>query len=349
MSRIADFLDRLMRRKVPASVFVTMNPQMQAVRIAVRENGRQSFEDYIREQVAACSRSSVVPDHTLLHLTFPDSKAIPSRRSTTNEYFYGKLAPAFIRQDIHPEPAVSLRDAAFALSKGLSPLSPAGRREQLMRDSEYRRFTMHCARTAPDDAPLYRAVTSSQGTYLFSDTPKGRRAMYCYMQYMTDRFFGMRTDADTLKIYELKHLPPRIAAMADKCIDKFVKSDLKSEYPGLERSRYSFTEEVDSDIGTFGRHMFGSIFHIAVLRGLREVRCREPDTGIVRQSRSRNAVVYRGKRVRRICSRRRVASFQTSGVLLRGGVETPGLRPGAYGKPAIDARLRVRCLAAAGP
>lgn len=139
MSRIADFLDRLMRRKVPASVFVTMNPQMQAVRIAVRENGRQSFEDYIREQVAACSRSSVVPDHTLLHLTFPDSKAIPSRRSTTNEYFYGKLAPAFIRQDIHPEPAVSLRDAAFALSKGLSPLSPAGRREQLMRDSEYRR------------------------------------------------------------------------------------------------------------------------------------------------------------------------------------------------------------------
>ena len=304
MSRIADFLDRLMRRKVPASVFVTMNPQMQAVRIAVRENGRQSFEDYIREQVAACSRSSVVPDHTLLHLTFPDSKAIPSRRSTTNEYFYGKLAPAFIRQDIHPEPAVSLRDAAFALSKGLSPLSPAGRREQLMRDPEYRRFTMHCARTAPDDAPLYRAVTSSLGTYLFSDTPKGRRAMYCYMQYMTDRFFGMRTDADTLKIYELKHLPPRIAAMADKCIDKFVKSDLKSEYP---------------------------------------------DTGIVRQSRSRNAVVYRGKRVRRICSRRRVASFQTSGVLLRGGVETPGLRPGAYGKPAIDARLRVRCLAAAGP
>ena len=102
---------------------------------------------------------------------------------------------------------------------------------------------MHCARTAPDDAPLYRAVTSSQGTYLFSDTPKGRRAMYCYMQYMTDRFFGMRTDADTLKIYELKHLPPRIAAMADKCIDKFVKSDLKSEYPGLEKSRYSFTEE----------------------------------------------------------------------------------------------------------
>ncbi|MFR2062695.1 MAG: hypothetical protein ACLS37_12930 [Alistipes sp.] len=41
----------------------------------------------------------------------------------------------------------------------------------------------------------------------------------------------------------MKHLPPRNAAMADKCIDKFVKSDLKSEYPGLERSRYSFTEE----------------------------------------------------------------------------------------------------------
>lgn len=243
MSRISDFFSRLLSRKVPASVFVTMNPQMQAVRIAVRENGRQSFEYYVREQVAACSRSSVVPDHTLLHLTFPDSKAIPSRRGTTNEYFYGKLAPAFIRQNIHPEPAVSLRDAAFALSKGLSPLLSAGRREQLMRDPEYRRFSTHCARASPDDAPLYRAVSSSLGTYLFSDTPKGRRAMYCYMQYMTDRFFEMRADADTLKIYELKHLPARIAAMADNGIDKFVKSDLKSDYPGLERSRYSFTEE----------------------------------------------------------------------------------------------------------
>mgnify|MGYP006874104376 FL=1 len=30
------------------SVFVTMNPQMQAVRIAVRDNGSQSFEDYLR-------------------------------------------------------------------------------------------------------------------------------------------------------------------------------------------------------------------------------------------------------------------------------------------------------------
>ena len=213
MSRISDFFSRLLDCKVPASVFVTMNPQMQAVRIAVRENGCQSFEDYVREQVAACSRSSVVPDHTLLHLTFSDSRMIPSRRGTTNEYFYGKLAPAFIRQDIHPDPAVALRDAAYALSTGLSPHTPAGRREQLMRDPEYRRFTTHCARTAPDDAPLYRAVTSSQGTYLFSDTPKGRRAMYCYMQYMTDRLFGMRTDADTLKIYELKHLPPRIAAL----------------------------------------------------------------------------------------------------------------------------------------
>ena len=57
MSRIYDFFSRLLDRKVPASVFVTMNPQMQAVRIAVRENGRQSFEDYEREQAATCSRT----------------------------------------------------------------------------------------------------------------------------------------------------------------------------------------------------------------------------------------------------------------------------------------------------
>ena len=119
MSRIADFLDRLMRRKVPASVFVTMNPQMQAVRIAVRENGRQSFEDYIREQVAACSRSSVVPDHTLLHLTFPDSKAIPSRRSTTNEAGSGFYPAGYTPRAGRFAPGCGFR----TLERSFAPLS----------------------------------------------------------------------------------------------------------------------------------------------------------------------------------------------------------------------------------
>ena len=124
MSRISDFFSRLLGRKVPASVFVTMNPQMQAVRIAVRENGRQSFEDYVREQVAACSRSSVVPDHTLLHLTFPDSKAIPSRRSTTNEYFYGKLAPAFYPAGYTPRAGRFAPGCGFrTLERSFAPLS----------------------------------------------------------------------------------------------------------------------------------------------------------------------------------------------------------------------------------
>lgn len=95
MSRISDFFSRMLSRKVPASVFVTMNPQMQAVHIAVRENGRQSFEDYVREQVAARSRSSVVPDHTLLHLTFSDSKAIPSRPGYDERIFLRKVGTGF--------------------------------------------------------------------------------------------------------------------------------------------------------------------------------------------------------------------------------------------------------------
>lgn len=194
--------------------------------------------------MAASSRSSVIPDHTLLHLTFPDRTAVPSRRGTTNEYFYGRLAPAFIRQGMpSPERAVSLRDAAFAISKGLSPLSSEGRRERLMRDAEYRKFSAHCARASPDDTPLYKVVASPQGTYLFSDTPKGRRAMHCYLQYVADRFFEIQPAGAALKVYELRHLPDRIAKMADNCIDKFVKSDLKSNDPGLEKSRYSFTEE----------------------------------------------------------------------------------------------------------
>lgn len=112
-----------------------------------------------------------------------------------------------------------------------------------MRDAEYRKFSAHCARASPDDTPLYKVVASPQGTYLFSDTPKGRRAMHCYLQYVADRFFEIQPAGAALKVYELRHLPDRIAKMADNCIDKFVKSDLKSNDPGLEKSRYSFTEE----------------------------------------------------------------------------------------------------------
>ena len=59
MSRIADFVHRLMRRTVPARDFVTMHPQMQAVRVAVGANGAQAYEDYIRDRVAAGGKAIV--------------------------------------------------------------------------------------------------------------------------------------------------------------------------------------------------------------------------------------------------------------------------------------------------
>ena len=148
------FLDRLMRRKVPASVFVTMNPQMQAVRIAVEKKGTSVFRRLYTRTGCRLLRSSVVPDHTLLHLTFRQQSDSVSP-STTNEYFWE--APALSGRNTHPrKPAVSAPGAAFrTLERSFAPLS--GRAAGTADGRSIPEIYDALCPTAPDDAPLYRS------------------------------------------------------------------------------------------------------------------------------------------------------------------------------------------------
>lgn len=91
------------------------------------------------------------------------------------------------------------------------------------------------------------AVTTEEGVMLFSDTPKGLKARNSYLQYLADGFFNFSKAPETLRIYELDLPTRQIAGLADNCIEKLSKADLRSADGQLRRSVVSFTPDKFAD------------------------------------------------------------------------------------------------------
>lgn len=85
------------------------------------------------------------------------------------------------------------------------------------------------------------AIATEAGVLLFSNTPKGKKAQGSYLQSLADSFFNLTKIQETLRIYEIDLPTKRVAELADNCIDKLSKADLRSEDTQLRRSVVSFT------------------------------------------------------------------------------------------------------------
>ncbi|WP_346998877.1 DUF6047 family protein [Bacteroides cellulosilyticus] len=97
--------------------------------------------------------------------------------------------------------------------------------------------------TADDEKKRMYAAATDEGVLFFSDSPKGIKARNTYLQYLADGFFHMTKGAETLKLYEIE-IPMRpMAELADNCIDKLSKADLRSDHAQLKRSVCSFTPD----------------------------------------------------------------------------------------------------------
>lgn len=72
------------------------------------------------------------------------------------------------------------------------------------------------------------AVVTEEGVILFSDTPKGMKARNSYLQHLADGFFNVTKVPETLRIYEIDLPTKRVAGLADNCIEKLSKADLRS-------------------------------------------------------------------------------------------------------------------------
>lgn len=87
------------------------------------------------------------------------------------------------------------------------------------------------------------AIATEAGVLLFSNTPKGKKAQGSYLQSLADSFFNLTKIQETLRIYEIDLPTRRMAELADNCIDKLSKADLRSEDTQLRRSVVSFTPD----------------------------------------------------------------------------------------------------------
>nr|WP_305210067.1 DUF6047 family protein [Bacteroides intestinalis] len=87
------------------------------------------------------------------------------------------------------------------------------------------------------------AVATEAGVLLFSDTPKGNKALGSYLQNLADGFFNLTKVPETLRMYEIDLPTKRVAELADNCIDKLSKADLRSEDTQLRRSIVNFTPD----------------------------------------------------------------------------------------------------------
>lgn len=87
------------------------------------------------------------------------------------------------------------------------------------------------------------AIATEAGILLFSDTLKGIKARGSYLQNLADGFFNLTKVPETLRVYEIDLPTKRVAELADNCIDKLSKADLRSEDTQLRRSAVSFTPD----------------------------------------------------------------------------------------------------------
>lgn len=119
----------------------------------------------------------------------------------------------------------------------------------LQKDKQYKEFIRHNEakgwnneRLAGEKGRVY-AVATDEGVLFFSDSEKGMKVRNSYLQHLADGFFNMAKGTETLKMYEMETPSRQVAELADNCIDKLAKSDLRSADTQLRKSEFSFTSE----------------------------------------------------------------------------------------------------------
>mgnify|MGYP000019039115 FL=1 len=144
---------------------------------------------------------------------------------------------------------IPLQDAAYTLKAGLKLFSRRTSPAALQKDKQYKEFIRHNEAEGWNNEKLsgekqrMYAVATDEGVLFFSDSEKGMKARNSYLQHLADGFFNFSKGAETLKLYEIEAPMRQVAKLADNCIDKLAKSDLRSADAQLRKSEFSFTPE----------------------------------------------------------------------------------------------------------
>lgn len=157
------------------------------------------------------------------------------------------MVPAIHKNNAATGKPISLRDAAYTLKTGLKLFSRRSSPSELQKDGQYREFIHHnetegwnSGKQSVEKKRVF-AVATDEGVMFFSDSEKGMKARNSYLQHLADGFFNFTKGAETLKLYEVETPMRQVAELADNCIDKLAKADLRSADNQLRKSEFSFT------------------------------------------------------------------------------------------------------------
>lgn len=164
------------------------------------------------------------------------------------------MIPAIHKAGATISSAISLRDATYILKSGLGLFTQKTSPGELQKDKRYKEFVQQneVAKWNVEQSSLKRnnrlyAVSTEEGVLLFSGSEKGIKARGSYLQYLADGFFKLNKVPETMKLYEISIPTQEMTHLADNCIDRFSKSDLKEGSRQLRHSEVSFAAEKFSD------------------------------------------------------------------------------------------------------
>lgn len=141
-----------------------------------------------------------------------------------------RLWPVLTQNRIVPSHVIRLRDALYCKERNIGPLTEQARPENLSLREDYRQTQDRYGAYDPERGfPLtefksHTAAVTDQGTWLFSHTIQGEKALRGLMQYAAANFFDADKAFERLSLHELPLFDKDLEASADT-------------FPSIERSR----------------------------------------------------------------------------------------------------------------
>ncbi len=212
MSFIKNLLDSIAGNK-PDSLFVLVDKKGIMRDFAFNKKGEapnRTLADFIDKRLSISKDDGFVPDNSILKYDLKNLY-IPFSQRNRGKYFAEGIFSYLHKENVAPELSMSLRDAAFAVQKGidlnklddLSVLS-GGLLEKYDDYSQFLYKQDQLSVLYKDD--LYFVVETNPGdSFIIAQNDNGRKELKKYMQDIADRFFTDKSLPDSLKIFSVRY------------------------------------------------------------------------------------------------------------------------------------------------
>lgn len=203
-------------RQTP-DLYLMLSPGFDTLHLKRGAEWVEGFSAFAENNARKAMESPFIPDNWLFHYHFSDeqlqllSGALAAPR---NREYFREMLPALQQNQIHPLQILTLRDACQAIQAGVRVDMP--KKEKLIDLFTSNRVEDELNLVLPP-FQCWKAVSTCQGTLLFSNSPKGNRLLEHYLQYQADHFYNPQMPQTQLVIGLLPKFDRSLSRFVDRC------------------------------------------------------------------------------------------------------------------------------------